>query len=168
MKQAGIGILVGLLVAGTMALAYFAGVRSGKRHAQQITVLQTDTVTVVRIDSVLVPFPVAKVVRVRDTIIERVTDTLLQEVAVQLPIEEREYRDTLYRAVVSGYRPSLDIIEVYPRTKTQYITETVQVEDRRRWGLSVTAGAGPMIMPDGSVRLAAGVILGISYSPVTW
>lgn len=34
----------------------------------------------------------------------------------QLPREAKVYQDSTYRAVVSGYRPSLDTISIYQRT----------------------------------------------------
>ena len=43
-------------------------------------------------------------------------DTAFVEIPV--PVEVKTYADSTYRAQVSGYRPSLDWIEVYQRTQT--------------------------------------------------
>ena len=60
-------------------------------------------------------------------------------VEVVVPITQRVYGDSLYRAYVSGYRPQLDSIFVYPRTS--YITTTVK-EKPKRWGIGLQAGYG--------------------------
>ena len=60
-------------------------------------------------------------VHVRDTIWEH--DTLF----LSLPTQRKAYKDDDYYAEVSGYNPSLDYIEVYPRTTT--ITKTEKIRD---------------------------------------
>lgn len=109
----------------------------------------TDTVTVV--DSIPYYYPVPRdsaVVRyekvrlmVADTARVTITDTVrvADSVEVVVPITQRVYSDSLYRAYVSGYRPQLDSIFVYPRTN--YITTTVK-EKPKRWGIGLQAGYG--------------------------
>lgn len=78
-----------------------------------------------------------------DTVKLAVHDTTLRvdSVLVDVPIERRIYEeDSLYRAVVSGYRPSLDSLLVY-RTTTE-ITKFVPVPVKKRWGVGVQAGYG--------------------------
>ena len=112
-------------------------------------VAYTDTVTVVDTIPYRYPVPVdSAVVRyetvrlmVADTARVTVTDTVkvTDSVAVVVPITQRVYSDSLYRAYVSGYRPQLDSIFVYPRTN--YITTTVK-EKPKRWGIGLQAGYG--------------------------
>ena len=109
----------------------------------------SDTVTVVDTVRYSMPVPVdSTVVRyetvrlmVADTARVTVTDTVkvTDSVAVVVPITQRVYSDSLYRAYVSGYRPQLDSIFVYPRTN--YITTTVK-EKPKRWGIGLQAGYG--------------------------
>lgn len=65
---------------------------------------------------------------------------------VQIPITQKEYADSSYRAWVSGYMASLDSIEIYNRTVlvTEKVTETITKQARRKWGFTVgpTLGAG--------------------------
>lgn len=78
-----------------------------------------------------------------DTVKLAVHDTTLRvdSVLVDVPIERRIYEeDSLYRAVVSGYRPSLDSLLVY-RTTTE-ITKFVPVPMKKRWGVGIQAGYG--------------------------
>ena len=78
-----------------------------------------------------------------DTVKLAVHDTTLRvdSVLVDVPIERRIYEeDSLYRAVVSGYRPSLDSLLGY-RTTTE-ITKFVPVPVKKRWGVGIQAGYG--------------------------
>lgn len=60
---------------------------------------------------------------------------------VVLPITQQVYRDTTYTAWVSGYRPQLDSIEVYPRTLI--VRQTAPSAARpRRWSFGIQAGYG--------------------------
>ena len=58
-------------------------------------------------------------------------------VAVAIPITQKVYEDSTYRAYVSGYRPRLDSLFLFPRT--QIITVR---EKPRRWNIGVGAGYG--------------------------
>ena len=88
----------------------------------------------------------------RDTVPRVVYETLVQEIPelfpvyvtldgdtvredIPVPITQREYRTDSYRAWVSGYRPSLDSVWVYP--EKVYIREKA-----RRWGIGVIGGYG--------------------------
>ena len=62
-------------------------------------------------------------------------------VSVELPITQKRYEDSTYTAWVSGYKPRLDSIYVYPRHETITITNTMR-QKPRRWGLGVSAGYG--------------------------
>ena len=83
-------------------------------------------------------------------------DTAFVEIPV--PIEEKVYEDSTYRAQVSGFRPALDWIEVYARTQT--ITSTI-VKEAPRWSLGVTAGPG--VFWSGEVRFGFGIVAGVQY-----
>ncbi len=70
-------------------------------------------------------------------------DVLIDDTAkmVMLPITQQVYRDTTYTAWVSGYRPQLDSIEVYPRTLI--VRQTALPAARpRRWSFGIQAGYG--------------------------
>lgn len=72
--------------------------------------------------------------------------------------EEKEYRDSTYRAVVSGFRPSLDTIDVYRRTEIIEKERTVYVQPSR-WSIGVQAGA---TLTDAGVK--PGIGIGIQYT----
>ena len=72
-------------------------------------------------------------VAVHDTL--RIKDTLY----IPLPRETKTYKADEYYAEVSGYKPSLDRIEVYPKTTTISKTETVTLEPSP-WRVSIDVG----------------------------
>lgn len=99
-----------------------------------------------------------------DTVKLAVHDTTLRvdSVLVDVPIERRIYEeDSLYRAVVSGYRPSLDSLLVY-RTTTE-ITKFVPVPVKKRWGVGIQAGYG-----FGRQGISPYVGVGISYNLINF
>lgn len=102
--------------------------------------------------------PIAGIIRIRDTVrdsipypvIETVVqeipelfpvyitlegDTIQEPVYIPVPISQKEYQTENYRALVSGYKPSLDSVWVYPE-------KIIIREKPRRWGIGVIAGYG--------------------------
>lgn len=123
-----LGFLAGFLVRGRMV-----GHGVGETPPETKKVTRTDTVTMEKPKPYEVRVPDTIRVAVRDTV--RVHDTLY----LSLPKEQKVYQDTSYRAVVSGYMPSLDSMTVYQRTVT--VTKTSFVPSRKRW----TIGVGPSV-----------------------
>ncbi|WP_297623954.1 DUF6808 domain-containing protein [uncultured Rikenella sp.] len=125
-------------------------------------VVHADTVTVVRVDTVVVekPVPVRVVERRMDTLLfERAGDTVF----VPVPIAQYQFRDSLYALDVSGYGVSLDRLEVYPRTVSRTINTTTErvIKDKKRWALTVGPGIG--YGPHGVQPY-----LGVSFGFVIW
>lgn len=92
-------------------------------------VVQTDTLTVR--DTIRETRPVY-VDRARtDTMLVAVTDTVMVRDTVYMVLgrEQRWYHGDRYDAWVSGYRPQLDSIWVYPETR--YVTRTVRPAERK-------------------------------------
>lgn len=58
-------------------------------------------------------------------------------VTVQIPITQKRYETDRYRAYVSGYRPSLDSLFIFPERQVVRIREK-----QRRWHVGVQAGYG--------------------------
>lgn len=161
------GILITVAVAlALLALSFWGGIRYGESRPQEVV---RDTVEVVRIDTFRVERPVYVERRIVDTLLVPVRDTVSRAdtVWMPLPLERVVYRDTAYLAVVSGYRPRLDAIEVYQREVVRTVTERVEVPVSRRWGLGITAGYGAAAV-GGSVQLAPFVGVGVSYNIVCW
>ncbi|MBQ6186022.1 MAG: hypothetical protein IJK48_09160 [Bacteroidales bacterium] len=83
---------------------------------------------------------------------------------VEIPIERKVYQeDSLYRAVVSGYRVSLDSLTIYPTTTTITVYKTVQPREPGRWSWGVTAGPSMLVSPSGQVHAGLGISAGLTY-----
>ena len=109
-----------------------------------------DTTKVTVVDSVKKSFPVSVdsfVVRYITRSLPVVSDSATKQngsdsAKVQIPISQKIYEDTLYRAYVSGYEPNLDSITI--KQKTTYITHTTRdKESRFRIGLQAGYGLTP-------------------------
>ena len=128
------------------------------------TVTVVDTVTYYRPvprDSAVVRYETVRL-RVTDTVRVTVGDTVrvADSVEVIVPITQKVYADSLYRAYVSGYRPRLDSIFIYPRTR--YIAITRQAKPQR-WGIGLQAGYGV-----GRGGTGPYVGIGVSYNLFTF
>ena len=128
-------------------ISYMAGGYHFRDTAKMVVRTDTlhDTVTVrepvfvteraVRTDTVWLP-----VVRTRtDTVLLR-SDGPKDSVRAVIPITQKVYADSTYKAWVSGYNPRLDSIRVYRQTIVTTKTETVV--KKRRIGIGVQAGYG--------------------------
>lgn len=154
---------IGFILLWSLSI-FFAGRNTAKKADFTQVVTQTDTLFVR--DTITQEKPVymtttqvrTEYVPVLDTL--RIRDTLF----VPVTIEKRVYEDSLYRAEVSGYSPSLDKIEIYQQK--QVVTQFVQVPEvkRKRWGIGVQAGYG--INANGSHSPYIGI--GLSYNLICW
>ena len=155
-----------------IAAAFLLGRRSVKPEIVKIhrtdTVVVRDTVRetvlvpkvryLTRVDTVLLPVP-------GDTVLLPVPgDTV--EVPVLVPISRKVYEGEDYRAVVSGFRASLDTLDIFRKTQTvtNTVVQRVEVPGKpKRWGIGVSAGYA--LTPQG-VKPYIGA--GISYSFITF
>lgn len=149
-----------MLVSGLTG--YWAGHRANTAP-QIITEARVDTLYIR--DTITRETPVFTRVYVRDTIRVAVCDTLY----IELPREVKVYEDSLYRAEVSGYEPSLDRIDIYQQERviTRDITQVVKVKRNARWGVGVQVGYG-IGLHSGAVYAAPYVGVGVSYNILTF
>lgn len=117
---------------------------------------ETKVNTVVKVDTLLISAPMAPllVFQLTDTI--RIGDTVVYR-------EQAYYEDSLYRAWVSGYRPRLDSLQIFPKTVFRTVTNDIYhtiTPKKKRWGLGLQVGYG---YPGGWY---AGV--GINYNLFQW
>ena len=97
------------------------GILCRPKRIERVVDIQRDTIT--KIDTHIIEKPVLVEKRVTDTMYYEVHDTtrVKDTLYVALPREEKTYQGEDYLAKISGFQPSLDYIETYP--KTTYITE---------------------------------------------
>lgn len=165
MKPGWILLLVAALVAAVSVLSWRLGYRSAV--AESIETPKADTL-IVR-DTVTVEYPVPILTTITDTLLVAYPDIVIihDTTFVQLPKERKEYSGKDYRAIVSGYQPSLDLIQVFPETKV--VTRTISVPSRKRshFALSLQAGYGITIQ-DNRITPLPYIGAGLSYSLVEW
>jgi hypothetical protein len=148
-------------IALIVAVSFLLGCRYGRRTARIAPRLKViwDTTEVVKFDTIVRERPVFVTSYVRDTVRTYLRDTVL----VDVPIERRIYEeDSLYRAVVSGWRPSLDSLVIYPTTTTITIREREKIP-ASRWSVGATVGPSVLATPKGTLRAGLGVTAGLSY-----
>jgi hypothetical protein len=135
-------ILLAFVFAGLFVI--WADWRYGRVTTPQ-TVVKVERDTLIVYDTITAYKPVPFNVYVVDTLyIPVAVPGQHDTVWAALPWEEKEYRDTSYRAIVSGFRPSLEEIEVYQRTQTVTVKETVQLPAPRwSWGIQTGVGYSP-------------------------
>ncbi len=137
-----------LYVAGAALLlilaAFIFGFHRGKKSAEKNFQSRSDTVVIYK--PKLVDKPVLIETRQTDFFFASFPEEKViyktDSVQVEIPIEQKVYEDTTYRAVVSGFRPNLDSLLL--KIPTTYITNTVtkEVPKFRKWSFGVQAGVG--------------------------
>lgn len=107
------------------------------RPADVITKIERHTDTI-RIDK---PYPVFHTIK-SFALLDYPVDSLIyvagDTVLVQVPIEEKTYQDSTYKCQISGYKPSLDWIEVYSPTTTITQVERVKLKPKVSVGLGTS------------------------------
>ena len=102
-------------------------------------IVKTDTLTIVRVDTIVRLQPQPYKVEVKDTIyIDKICQT------GQIFVHEiKEYKDSTYYARISGINAFLEEIRVYPKTTTKYIINTEKVYQKpKKWGIGPQFGFG--------------------------
>lgn len=124
-------------------------------HESDVPVIDT----VIQIDTVRDTVPHTVLVRFDhwDTLyIPLLIDSGIEDsVPFAIPIEKKEYRTENYHAIISGYKPELELIEVFQKTLTITVTPKP-----KRWGFGLQAGYG---VPHGWY-----VGVGVSYDIWQW
>lgn len=115
---------------------------------------ETKVNTVVQIETLLISPPMAPLVVFRLTDTMRIGDTVVYR-------EQAYYEDSLYRVWVSGYRPRLDSLQIFPKTVYQTVTNDIYhtiTPKKKRWGLGLQVGYG----------YPGGLYLGVGMSYNLW
>lgn len=147
-------------------LFFFLGFFSGKRSHNDIQPIEIrDTITVVDTFSVDKPVPVYVSVIRHDTVKLRFFETKHDTVLAEVPIERKIYQeDSVFRAVVSGFKPSLDTLIVYPTITTITVTKPfVVTRPATRLSFGMTIGPSVLATPQGRVHAGLGTTVGLSY-----
>lgn len=115
---------------------------------------ETKVNTVVKVETLLISPPMAPLLVFRLTDTMRIGDTVVYR-------EQAYYEDSLYRVWVSGYRPRLDSLQIFPRTVYRTVTNDIYhtiTPKKKRWGLGLQVGYG----------YPGGLYLGVGMSYNLW
>lgn len=160
-------IAIGCILASLLVCAFIVGRATAPKTP--VEPLSRDTVIVTHTDTIVREKPVFYAVTKVDTLRVPVVDTLrIQDTLwMELPVEQKAYRDSLYEAWVSGYRPALDSIRIYAPVQVVTVTEQVPVTRRTHWGIGVSAGYGATLH-ERTVQLSPYIGIGVSYNLLSW
>ena len=115
-------------------IGVIVGFLATERHFRDATkmIVKSDTTYVYDTTRIVMP-TVTNHIHTTDTMLVVARDTLVvhDTTYVVLQKEVKEYRGEEYYAKVSGYRPNLDYIEVYP--KTTIITNTERIATKKNF-----------------------------------
>lgn len=156
-------VVIAVIALVLAIVAFLLGRRSMKPEIVEIH--RTDTVVVrdtVR-ETVLVP-KVRYLTRVDTVLLLVPGDTV--KVPVLVPISRNVYEGEDYRAVVSGFRASLDTLDIFRKTQTvtNTVVQPVEVPGKpKRWGIGVSAGYA--LTPQG---MKPYIGLGVQYDLISW
>lgn len=152
------GVIVILIIAFNIALHRIKVLKSNEGK------IIRDTTIVVKLDTVKIIMPIYVSQKVVDTLFVPITDTLRQNDTLYVPIPKTQQyysKDSLYMAWVSGYKPNLDSIKVFPKTVYSTITNTVYKKPARVT-MGVTAGYGAFYS-NKQINFGPGVIFGLQF-----
>lgn len=152
---------VTLAVTFILGLSVGFGLRGRRPARVPDPIVKTDTIYLR--DTIRIDRPVPRIVRIVDTMLIPVIDTVhtRDSIFISIPREEKVYEDSTYRAVVSGFKPSLDSISIYRTTEIVTITKAAPI---KRWHIGPEIGVGIVGNKDKPLQLGYYVGVGIQYS----
>jgi len=121
-----------------MLAAYLNGKRKGYEIARETILRRTDTI--VRTDTLIYEKPVPVYSRIIDTMFVPYAVTETDTIVIELPREQKVYRDSSYTAYVSGYRPALDSLSIVQRSIT--IEHTITEMKNPAISIGIQSGYG--------------------------
>ena len=156
-------VVIAVIALALIAVAFLLGRRSVKPEIVEIhrtdTMWMRDTVR----ETVLVP-KIRYLTRVDTVLLLVPGDTV--KVPVLVPISRKVYEGEDYRAVVSGFRASLDTLDIFRKTQTvtNTVVQRVEVPGKpKRWGIGVSAGYA--LTPQG---MKPYIGAGVQYNFLSW
>lgn len=156
----------------TPVFSFIAGAAAGiclakcSVHNTEKAIARNKTDTIMVRDTVRIPAPVPEsTVIIRTDTVRLLSPGHPDSVSVALPVSQVHYSDSVAEAWISGFRPRLDSLHVFPVSRTVthtiYRSLTPAQSKTSRWHIGVTAGATAT-----SSGISPGISVGITYSLV--
>ena len=146
-------------------LALSLGILIGRRNApnKPESKIIRDTVTCTIYDTIVREKPVYRYSYITDTVRTYFTTVEHDSVFVEVPIESRTYaEDSLYYITISGWRPSLDTLILWPKETVITVTNTI-LPKPAKWSFGIAAGPSVLATPKGEVHAGLGATIGLTY-----
>ena len=146
-------------------LALSLGILIGRRNApnKPESKIIRDTITCTIYDTIVREKPVYRYSYITDTVRTYFTTVEHDSVFVEVPIESRTYaEDSLYYITISGWRPSLDTLILWPKETVITVTNTI-LPKPAKWSFGITAGPSVLATPKGEVHAGLGATIGLTY-----
>lgn len=128
------------------------------------TVIQVDTIYLR--DTIRIVKPVPQRINTVDTFRIVLKDTIREKdtVYLNLPREQKIYREENFHAWISGYRPALDSIHIFRNTHQVITSTTIRQKPQkpRRWGIGIQAGYG-LTYQQNTIQPVPYIGIGLSY-----
>lgn len=129
------------------------------------TVIQVDTIYFH--DTIRIVKPVPQRINTVDTFRIVLKDTIREKdtVYLNLPREQKIYREENYHAWISGYRPALDSIHIFRNTHQVITSTTIRQKPNkpRRWGIGIQAGYG-LTYQQNTIQPVPYIGIGLQYT----
>ena len=106
-----------------------------------------------------------KTIHTTDTLFVCATDTLRihDTLYVAVPVTQEYYKGKDYEAWISGYKPKIDSLCVFPQTVYVNKEKTIYVTSRKRFGIGIQAGYCATVHQS-QVFLSPYIGIGVSYN----
>ena len=111
-----------LIYTGVVLTCILAGWLVGRYHKEKSVVVTERVDTVFVHDTFTIEKPILKESKIIETMLVAVRDTIVKNdtTYIPLPRESKTYGDDRFTAVVSGYKPSLDRLDIYIESLRAY------------------------------------------------
>ena len=119
------------------------------------TIAQYEPIYEERIVLQKVQIPVTDTLRLRDTLY------------VYLEREQVVWQDSLSKVYASGISPQIDSVHHYVTERVVTRTETISVNNKKRWGLGVQVGYG-IGLDKNCMSMHPYIGVGVSYNLINW
>lgn len=149
-----------------LGLSFLVGYKRGKAAIPPPEIVRD---TIRERDTLKVPDPYEVTRLVRDTAWFPVTEYVVDKdtIYAALPREEVRYEDSTYTAIITGIKPRLEYLAIYPEKQVITVTEQIQVPRNNRWGIGLQVGYG-ITYAGGQILPSPYIGVGVHYDIFSW
>lgn len=144
---------------------FLLGFFGGKYYYKSSNIILNDTVIICKYDTIIdsMPYLEKEYITRYDTLLYYINDTIIKYIPI--PISSYLFTDSSYKIEAEGYNVKLKNVEIYSKTQTKYITNTVERESIKpaRFGLGLQVGYG--FSSHGAIPYIG---IGINYNIITF